>query len=134
MGAKLQYRNEVRMKLQRAFNSGVALGVLRDDDGRIFFTTFEDKPIPAGRYLVKLMPASANPNHGISWEVQAVPGRTDILFHVGNDELDSDGCILVGYGFSEFRHGITSSRIAYRRFVRFLARVTEFTLVISDPA
>lgn len=121
------------MKLQRAFNKGVALGVLRDDDGRVFLTTFEDKPIPAGTYTVKLMPAAANPKHGESWEIQNVPGRTDILFHAGVDERDSEGCVLVGLGFSEFSRAITSSRIAMRRLKRFLARVTEFQLVIADP-
>ena len=129
------------MKLYRAFNSatpgvprtGAALGVLRDDAGRVFFTTFEDKPIPAGTYVVKLMPAEANPKHGVCWEVQNVPGRTDILFHSGNDERDSEGCILLGLGFSEFNRSITSSFIAMRRFKRFLARATEFQLVIVDP-
>ena len=120
------------MKLQRAFNNGVALGVLRDDGGRIFFTTFEDKPIPAGTYKVKLMPAAANPRHGESWEVQAVPGRTDILFHSGNNERDSEGCILVGLGF----HGraIAASDIGMIRFRKFLSKMREFRLVIADPA
>ena len=129
------------MKLHRVYStakpgvpkSGIALGVLRDDNGRVFLTTFEDKPIPAGTYTVKLMPAEANPKHGVSWEIQNVPGRTDILFHAGNDADDSEGCVLVGYGFSEFQHAITSSRMAYRRFRRFLASVREFTLVIVDP-
>ena len=130
------------MKLYRVFNSatpgvprtGVALGVLRDDAGRVFLTTFEDKPIPAGRYTVKLMPAAANPKHGASWEVQNVPGRTDILFHTGNDENDSDGCILVGLGFSEYRFAITNSLLGMRRFKRFLANVREFQLDVIDPA
>ena len=124
------------MKLHRVFRAGaagVALGVLRDDAGRVFFTTLEDKPIPAGHYTVKLMPAEANPKHGECFEVQNVPGRTDILFHSGNDVDDSEGCILVGYGFSEFQHAITSSRVAYRRFRRFLANVREFQLDIVDP-
>lgn len=121
------------MKLYRAFNSGVALGVLRDDAGRVFLTTFEDKPIPAGRYVVKLMPAAANPKHGESFEVQNVPGRTDILFHTGNDADDSEGCILVGLGFGEFNRSITHSVLGFRRFKRFLANVREFTLDIVDP-
>lgn len=121
------------MKLQRAFRGAVALGVLRDDDGRVFWTTFEDKPIPAGTYTVKLMPAAANPKHGECWEVQNVPGRTDILFHSGNDERDSEGCILLGLGFSEFNRSITASVLAMRRFRRFLGSLREFTLVIADP-
>ena len=119
------------MRLQRAFNSGVALGVLRDDDGAVFFTTFEDKPIPAGTYTVKFCD---HPIHGMAWEVQAVPGRTGILFHVGNDEADSEGCILVGFGFARQARGITASQDAYRRFLRFLAARDTFALVVADPS
>jgi hypothetical protein len=126
------------MKLQRCYRShktlgkGIALGVLYDDSARVFFTTFEDKPIPAGTYTVKLMPAAANPKHGESWEVQNVPGRTDILFHAGNDEDDSEGCILLGFGFNG--RAISASSFAVARFRKFLANVKEFTLTIADPA
>lgn len=127
------------MRLQRIFStadpavarSGLALGVLRDDTGVIFFTTFEDKPIPAGTYAVKLMAAADNPRHGPSWEVQDVPERTDILFHAGNDADDSEGCILVGYGFQG--RAITFSAEAYRRFRQFLAARRAFHLTVVDP-
>lgn len=123
------------MHLQRSFNNGVALGVLRDDSGRVFFTTFEDKPVPAGVYTVKRMPPEANPKHGECFELQNVPGRTDILIHAGNDEAASDGCILVGFGFrSEGKRGIVWSQLAYARFRRFMAGVPMFTLTIADPA
>lgn len=127
------------MKLQRVFTtadaavprSGFALGVLTNNAGHVFWTTFEDKPIPAGTYRVKLMPAAANPKHGESWEVQNVPGRTDILFHVGNDADDSEGCILVGFGFQG--RAITFSADGYNRFRRYLGGIKIFTLTISDP-
>lgn len=122
------------MKLQRSINNGIALGVLRDDAGRAFFTTFEDKPIPAGVYQVAFMPAAANPKHGACWEVQNVPGRSDILIHSGNNEADSDGCILIGQGFSPQGRAIIDSRVGYARFLRFLANRTTFTLTIADPA
>lgn len=121
------------MKLQRIFKSTYALGVLSDDAGRVFFTIFEDKPIPAGRYAVRRMPAAANPKHGECLEVQNVPGRTDILFHVGNDAEDSEGCFLVGLGFAVDRVAITQSVTGYNRFMRFLRNVSEFTLDIADP-
>lgn len=119
------------MHLYRAYKRAIALGVLRDDDGRAFWTTFENKPIPAGTYVVRLMSAAANPKHGVCWEVQNVPGRSDILFHIGNDADDSDGCILVGLGFAG--RAITSSRDGYGRFRGFLAPAREFVLTIHDP-
>src|SRR3990167_10815632 len=120
------------MFLQRAFNDGCALGLRRDDDSRTYFTTFENKPIPAGTYTVRLMPAEANPAHGECWEVQNVPGRTDILFHAGNNAADSDGCILVGEGV--FGATITGSRAALRRLPPSFSKLTTFTLTIADPA
>ena len=121
------------MQLYRVFKSAIALGVLRDDAGRIFWTTFEDRPIPAGRYIVRLMPAAANPKHGECWEIQNVPGRSDILFHVGNDASDSDGCVLVGQGFAADAAAITNSVAGYKRFRKFLSARTQFNLEVHDP-
>lgn len=117
------------MKLQRVWKDDVALGAMCDDDGSVFWTTFEDKPIPAGTYTCRWLP---HPKHGLCWEVCDVPGRTGILFHVGNDEADSDGCILVGLGFSE--RAISASIPGYLRFLRFLRKLSTFTLTVSDPA
>lgn len=124
------------MQLHRVYNSsnpnaapnGQALGVLRDDDGKVFFTTFEDKPIPAGTYICRLLD---HPKHGMCWEVTNVPGRTGILFHIGNDASDSEGCILVGFGFST--RAITFSADAYKRFRQFLAARRVCALTIFDP-
>lgn len=122
------------MKLQRVYKGdGVALGVLRDDDGKMFWTTFEDKPIPTGTYTVRWTSKEENPKHGPCWEVQNVPGRTDILIHPGNDENDSDGCILPGLGFNSDKRAISLSIIGYARLRKFLARMRVFTLVIADP-
>lgn len=37
-----------------------------------------------------------SPKHPDTWEVLKVPGRTNILIHVGNYVKDTQGCILVG--------------------------------------
>ena len=44
-----------------------------------------------------------------------VPDRTDIEIHVGNTDLESRGCILVGLGLGwsqKYRWGITESLVA----------------------
>lgn len=125
------------MKLQRVFTtadpavprSGFALGVLRNDTGKVFFTIFEDMPIPAGTYTCRLLD---HPKHGECWEVCNVPGRSGILFHVGNDADDSDGCMLVGFGFGE-PASVIGSVDAYKRFRRYLALCKSFTLTVADP-
>lgn len=125
------------MQLQRAMrDKKMAVGILSDNLGTIFFTTIEGNPIPAGTYQVKRMPASANPRHGECFEVLNVPGRSDILFHAGNTQHDSTGCILLGYGFSRFREqpAISQSQDALQRFKLFTAKLDGFMLVVKDPS
>ena len=58
------------------------------------------------------------------WEVANVPGRTFIMFHVGNWVKDTEGCILVGERFAwEPANGpmVANSAIAFRRFMMALA-------------
>ena len=51
-------------------------------------------------------------------EIKDVPGFTYILFHIGNTDEHTAGCILVGTGAIADPDGfsITSSTAAYRRF------------------
>lgn len=49
--------------------------------------------IPVGTYQVVW---HNSPDHPDTWELMNVPDRTGILIHNGNDENDSEGCILVG--------------------------------------
>lgn len=53
----------------------------------------KDSRIPAGSYICK--PVST-PKFDDVYLVTNVPGRTGILFHWGNTEKDTTGCILVG--------------------------------------
>ena len=52
--------------------------------------------IPVGSYLCRRVNTKG---HGITYEVQDVPGRDAILFHSGNTEEDTEGCILTGKEF-----------------------------------
>lgn len=49
--------------------------------------------IPEGQYSMIRHSSPAHPN---VWQVNNVPGRTEILIHNGNVESDSLGCIIVG--------------------------------------
>lgn len=72
-----------------------------------------------------------------TFEVKSVPKCTGILFHVGNYNRDSEGCILVGenLGMSNGALMLTHSRAAFYRFMRALAGVNEFTLhVVEEEA
>ncbi len=74
-----------------------------------------DSCIPAGFY-------NCLPYSGLKWQdvyqVMDVPNRTAILFHSGNFETETTGCILIGLGaeMMEKEPIITHSKIALRRF------------------
>lgn len=63
-------------------------------DGKLLCVTLESSylSIPEGTYECI---RTFSPKFGETFEVK-VPGRTGILFHVGNNEADTTGCILVG--------------------------------------
>lgn len=85
-------------------------------DGRPECYVVEDEPrlkkvkgetrIPAGRYEIKLKPASRfdarmTAKYGATWHrgmlwLQNVPGFEFILIHTGNTEKDTEGCLIVG--------------------------------------
>lgn len=91
--------------LQRAWSDYRAtLGMIKilDHDHPPLFTlenplraTTVDSRIPGGDYI-------CTPYSGTKFKdvylVKDVPNRTAILFHVGNFERDTEGCILVGLG------------------------------------
>lgn len=74
-------------------------------NGEAFCFTLERGPsdpqfpcIPSGKYAILLQ---YSPHFArLMPHLQDVPGRTEILIHWGNLVSDSEGCILVGDGFS----------------------------------
>ena len=103
----------MELKMKRLMSSeDETLGVLQCGDH--MFATLEDEfrkikvpgetRIPAGTYDIKLRSASPmaqryedkfGPSHaGIPW-LQDVPGFEWVYLHIGNDDDDTAGCILV---------------------------------------
>ena len=92
--------------------------------------------IPHGRYQVKRV---KKPKHGLCWEIQAVPGRLAILFHLGNTIRDVRGCIAVGeeFGRTQTTTGMTApciigSKRGLAEFEALLKGEVEFTLDIVN--
>ncbi len=69
-----------------------------------------------------------------TFEVKGVPGHTGILFHAGNQNSDSDGCILLGrkiaLNFDGPGNMITSSKNTFLKFMDLQRGVNEFTLTV----
>lgn len=87
--------------------------------------------IPRSKYICKRI---ESPKFGDTFEVLNVSGRTDILFHKGNIEDDSHGCIIIGEQFHTYKGKISlkASREGYAEFHRILNPDDWFELEIKD--
>lgn len=88
--------------------------------------------VPPGTYHVT---RRDSPNFGDTFMLRDVPGRTDILFHHGNTEPDTRGCILLGknYGTLAGVPAIITSMKTRRQFMAKMAGTGTFMLEISQP-
>ena len=121
-----------------AFNEDGTFGVLVDED--VPFCLTLERPwlnnkknvscIPDGFYMCR---RTNSPKFGNTFEVMDVRNRTHILFHKGNLDDDSHGCILLGeeYGFLSNQPAILSSGRAFREFLGRLEGENEFLLTIQ---
>lgn len=135
------------LKTQRIGPEG-AFSYLKDLAGNQIAVTAEhtyDQPdgsqmvkVPPGRYLCVRGVHTLN---GRDWfetfEITGVLGHKGILFHPGNTEFDSDGCVLTGRGFGELQvHGllmdaVLQSRDAFNDFMALQAGVQTFWLDVD---
>lgn len=87
--------------------------------------------IPAAQYSVAL---GQFPKWGATYQLLSVPGRTAILIHPGNTNLDTEGCILPGSSFTRMKGymAISASKIAYEAIMQWANGAPQFTLLIDD--
>lgn len=89
--------------------------------------------IPAGCYVARRV---LSPKFGNTFEITGVNGRDAILFHWGNIDLDSHGCVLLGESFHIWNAGqcsIASSKVAFAEFMQRLGKTKEFDVEIFNP-
>ena len=87
--------------------------------------------IPVGEYTCKRV---LSPKFGDTFEVQNVPNRSNILFHKGNINYDTHGCLLVGEQFEKFddKTAVLSSAKGFSEFMERLKGEKEFLLRIYN--
>lgn len=66
-----------------------------------------------------------------TFEITGVPNHTGILFHVGNYNRDSDGCVLLGHGYGGEPRMLYQSRMTFDSFMNLQHNVTEFILEVE---
>jgi len=87
--------------------------------------------IPRGKYVCKRV---QSPKFGDTFEVLHVPGRSAILFHIGNIEDDTHGCIVTGeyYGKWKGKIAVRLSGKAVKEFKERTKDLNYFELEITD--
>ncbi len=63
-----------------------------------------------------------------TFEIMGVPGHTGILFHVGNFNSDSEGCVLLGLDADHTM--VRHSKPAFAKFMEHCKGINEFTLEV----
>ena len=130
MSGKMQ-----RVSLKRNSSSGSeTLGELSLENGSVLHTL--ELPWKNNRRNISCIPLGTyevighvSPKFGKCYWVKDVPGRSEILFHVGNSPKDSRGCILVGQKVVANR--LVSSKIAMSQLLNELSWPNSFILDIS---
>lgn len=118
--------------------------VLKDEAGNIIAYTLEhayDHEQPPGdeRWEPKLSDGTytcVRGRHQLhsgpieTFEITGVRGHNGVLFHCGNVEADSEGCVLLG----EERVGyiVVKSKLAFAKFLDLQAGVDSFQLTVSS--
>lgn len=128
------------MKLKRVADTEIGTFGVLIDSGVPFAVTLENpwqnnlrfvSCIPEGTYRCKRVDS---PNFGDTFKIMDVPDREDILFHWGNTDEDTLGCVLVGEEFGKLygQGAILRSKNGFNEFMEKLSGVEEFTLVIQS--
>ncbi len=68
-----------------------------------------------------------------TYQVMDVEGHSNILFHWGNSNSDSDGCILLGEKIMDIGlrpQMISNSRVTFKKFIDFEAGAESFWLLV----
>ena len=127
---------------RREYRADGIFGEIEDADGGDFlFLTLEHSydlmpKLPAGTYICERgIHRLSDLKPFETFEVMNVEGHSGILFHVGNYNDDSSGCILLGLGRGfTLKNGkmLTNSRVAFDKFMRLQGDVDSFKLIVKD--
>lgn len=137
----------MNLKLKRTdFREDGIFGVLLDENGKQIAVTLEhayDSGLGNGSYKAKLAPGHYECKRGmhrlhnlIPFETFEIidndPKTTGLLFHVGNYNKDSEGCVLLGRAYGGDPRMITNSRMAFGAFMALQIGKTKFMLTVED--
>jgi hypothetical protein len=112
-----------------------AFGVLLHDGLPLVLTlerTFGDRVvIPPGEYVCR---RTTFRKRGYATYEVFVPGHDRVLFHIGNTEEDTTGCVLLGLLFGSLggKPAVLLSRLGFLEFMKRTAGRKEFRLRVRE--
>jgi hypothetical protein len=128
------------MILRRCVHAPTGIfGVLEEDDGKRLCYTLEhayqqpNEPwmpkLPKGTYVCQFGYHRLSNGPFATFEITNVPGHSGILFHTGNYNDDSEGCVLLGTGIDNDM--LVESKEAFDKFMSRLSGISTFNLTVS---
>ena len=127
----------IRLETNKVYGT---LGILKVNK-RVFCCTIEPpdeenrqniSSIPTGQYICQ---RTFSPSFGTTFQVMEVTARTSILFHKGNHEGDTAGCILLGQYFdklSSHERAVLNSGNTFHNFMMIMENDYQFHLTIKE--
>ena len=125
---------------------GIFGAIVADETGAHICLSLEHSYLQADGTFAAKLPVGAyqcvrGPHrlHGMqsdfeTFEISGVVGHSNILFHWGNFNKDSEGCVLVGEHLIKQADGtemIDNSRYTFAKFMALQAGVNVFTLTVK---
>lgn len=124
---------------------GIFSELLGDEGQNLFITLEHSYPSNMGNYFPKIPDGSYECIRGMhrlidmdhdfeTFEITGVKGHYDILFHIGNFQDDSSGCVLVGGQIKKTPTvwTIIDSRHSFDEFMELQTGVDKFTLIVTS--
>jgi hypothetical protein len=90
--------------------------------------------IPAGDYLAVFLPQTDSGKYQNIYQLQSVPGRSDILIHAGNLVEHSRGCLLIGMsrGTQDGKPAVLDSLAALAALLEITQRQNFWLKIIGE--
>ena len=87
--------------------------------------------IPAQQYILRRY---NSPTFGKTYLVENVPGRVGVLFHAGNTEDDTEGCIILARHFGKLKgnRAVLNSGSTFKEFMNRMDDVSLAHLTIKE--
>lgn len=128
-----------------SYRSDGIFGELSTSDGKLIAHTLEHAysdgtggwapKIPDGQWTCQRGPHRLHgmTNDFITFEIMNVPGHDNLLFHWGNYNKDSEGCVLLGELETSTGgvHMVTNSRSTFAKFMAWQAGLNSFSLSVE---